>query len=121
MDRVLEGRRLLILDDDYLVAIDVQAMVEDLGAIVIGPVGRLEQARELARTEPLEGAILDVNLNQATTSYPLARELLARGIVVVFLTGYEADSIDAEFRDIPRIAKPCDPRQVERLFESAFG
>lgn len=120
MDRFLNGRRVLILEDDYLAALDVQQMVEELGGTVVGPVGQLEQAQELARAGAFEGAILDVKLD-GKTSYPLARELLDAGLVVVFLTGYEPGAIDAEFRDVPRISKPYDARNGEVILRSAFG
>lgn len=118
-DRFLEGRRILVLEDDYLAALDLQQMVEDLGGVVLGPSGRLDEAQDLARQEPLDGAILDVKLD-SKTSYPLARELLAAGVAVVFLTGYEASAIDPEFRDVPRVSKPYDTRQSERVLRSAF-
>lgn len=120
MDRVLDGCRVLVLEDEYLAALEVQQIVEDLGGSVIGPVGRLEQAQELVREQALDGAILDVKLD-GTTSYPLARELLDAGLVVVFLTGYEAEAIDVEFREVPRLSKPYDIRQGERILRSAFG
>jgi DNA-binding LytR/AlgR family response regulator len=118
-DRLLEGRLILVLEDDYLAALDVAQLVEDLGGEVAGPAGRLEEARALARERPLDGAVLDVNLDRET-SYPLARELLERGVAVVFLTGYEAGSIDAEFSQVPRLTKPYDARQGERILRRAF-
>jgi len=82
--------------------------------------GRLDQAVSLARAEPLDGAILDVRLD-GNTSYSLARELLDAGVAVVFLTGYEAESIEEEFRDIPRIAKPYDATRDQRVLMRAFS
>lgn len=120
MDNFLEGRRLLVLEDDYLVALDVQQMIEDLGGIVVGPVGRLDQARELVRAEQLDGAVLDVNLD-GTTSYALARELRGSGVAVVFLTGYESESLEEEFRGVPRVGKPLDANAGARLLRDAFG
>ncbi|MBM9594650.1 response regulator [Roseitranquillus sediminis] len=118
-ERFLEGRRILVLEDEYLAALDVQQMVEELGGTVVGPAGRLEQARELARAHSLQGAICDVKLN-GHTSYPLARELLSTGVPVVFLTGYEANSLEPEFRDVPRVTKPYDTRQMQDLLRAVF-
>jgi CheY-like chemotaxis protein len=112
MDRFLKGRRILVLEDDYFAALDLQQVIEDLGGIVIGPVGQLEKAQDLARAQAFEGAILDIRLD-GRTSYPLARELMGRGVAVVFLTGFEPDLIEPEFRDVPHIAKPYDPRRGE--------
>jgi DNA-binding response OmpR family regulator len=120
MDRFLEGRRILVLDDEYLAALEVQQTLEDLGAEVVGPLGRLEQAQAVARERMLDGAILDVRLD-GKTSYPLARQLLEAKVVVVFLTGYERGLIDAEFTDVPRLTKPYDARQGERILRSAFS
>ena len=58
MERFLEGRRILVLEDNYFAALDVQEMIEDLGGLVLGPVGRLNQAQALVRSHPLDGAIL---------------------------------------------------------------
>ncbi len=120
MERFLEGRRVLILEDNYLAALDVGQLVEDLGGEVVGPVGRLDRARALARDQRPDGAILDVKLD-GRTSYPLARELLGAGVVVVFLTGYEREAIDPEFRDLPRLRKPYEAREGERVLRRAFG
>jgi len=120
MDRFLEGRRILVLDDDFLLAQEVKDTVEDLGGTVIGPAGRVEQARALVREHAPDGAMLDVNIGTAT-SYELARDLLESGAAVVFLTGYETDSLDPAFRDVPRLSKPYDPEKGERLLREVFG
>lgn len=119
MDRFLQGRRILILDDDYLAALGVQDLVEDLGGIVVGLVGRLDHARQVVREQQIDGAILDIRLDNVT-SYPLARELMEAGTVVVFLTGFEPGSIEPEFRSLPRISKPYNPQQGEHVLRSAF-
>ncbi len=118
-DRFLEGRRILVLEDDYFAAQGVQHIVEDLGGTVVGPVGRLDRAQQLARAEPLDGAILDIRIDE-TTSYPLARELIRANIPVVFLTGYKDDSIEAEFKGVPRVSKPFDSRSGERVLRDTF-
>ncbi len=120
MAKFLEGRRILVVDDDYLIAMDIAETVESYGGKVVGPVGRLPEAQELARREQPDGAILDVNLN-GNTSYPLARELCAAGVTVVFLTGYEATVMTAEFADLPRLSKPFSPRLGEHVLRNAFG
>lgn len=119
MGRVLEGCLVLVLEDDFLAALEVQQMVESFGGTVVGPVGRLDLAQKLARQRSLDGAILDIQLDHRT-SYSLARELLDAGVVVVFLTGYGPGSVEPEFRDVPRLGKPFDRPTSERVLKTAF-
>lgn len=102
----LRGLNLLVVEDAFLVAIDICAQLEACGCKVTGPVARLEPALEVARTESIEGGVLDVNL-AGELSFPVASALEARHLPYVFLTGYDDDSIfPPEFQDVPRLSKP---------------
>lgn len=103
---ILRGLRILVVEDAFLVAIDICAQLEDCGCRVIGPAGRLGKALDLARKEPLDGALLDLNL-AGDLSFPVAAALDARNIPYVFLTGYDSvNMFPREYRDVPRLAKP---------------
>ena len=78
--------RVLLVEDEMLVALMVVDMLERLGHEVIGPATRLKQAIELAQREAFDLAILDVNL-QGTESYPVTEVLVMRGIPFVFASG----------------------------------
>lgn len=110
----LAGRHILIVEDDFFVADDFAATFEGAGAKVVGPAASLSQALELIeRTERLDGALLDINL-QGEMVYALADRLRERGVPVVFATGYDRSAIPDLYADIPLCEKPVDPQQVAR-------
>jgi len=112
--RSLSGRRILIVEDDFFIADDFAAIFEAAGATVVGPVAALPEALKLIeRTERLDGAILDINL-QGEMAYALADALRARGVPLVFATGYDRGAIPERYADIPLCEKPVDPQQVAR-------
>lgn len=104
-DKPLAGLRILFVEDEFVSALDVAMLIADLGAEVVGPTGRLEDAMALAETEALDGAILDFKLDHANTG-PVVDRLLERGIAVVLATGYAADVLPARYARLPRLAKP---------------
>lgn len=120
MSTLLNGRRILVLEDQYPLALDMKDMVEAHGATVVGPVGRVEQALELVRSERIDGAILDVRLHDHD-SLPVADELVTRGIPVIFATGYVTDQLPERFANTPRIAKPFSRIGLERTLRKVFG
>lgn len=103
----LEGRRLLVVEDDAMVAELVCEMLETEGAEVVGPVGSVNEALTLLdRAGPrIDLALLDVNL-RGETSYPIADRLGRAGIPYVFASGYGTDQFDPRFRQTPRCEKP---------------
>ena len=114
----LEGRRLLVVEDDYLVAQVLIDLLEDAGAVVTGPIGSVDEALALIADSPdrFDGAVLDVNLH-GSKSYPIADALTARSIKFIFATGYGADALDEPYRRCPRCEKPFD----QGALIAAFG
>jgi DNA-binding response OmpR family regulator len=117
--RPLNGLKILLVEDEFFVALELKSILHDLGAEVVGPVARLNSARDLATSEPLQGAVLDVKLD-GDTSFPLAEELLQRGVPVIFTTGFDAAALPAKFRDAPRLAKPVNGDALRRLALEQF-
>lgn len=108
----LEGRRILVLEDEYLIALDMSATLESCGADVVGPFARIEEALGwIERGEALDAAILDLDL-RGGRSYPVADALDRRGIPFVFTTGFSVEAIDAAYRHHPRCTKPVDRRAL---------
>lgn len=105
MSELLEGRDILIVDDEYLIALDMSDIVESHGGNVVGPAGRLDEARRLIAAHTVQGAILDINLGP-DCGFPLADELMARNIPIVLATGYDPASLPDRFAAIPVISKP---------------
>ncbi|GGF80996.1 response regulator [Paracoccus acridae] len=110
----LAGRRILIVEDDFVIAHDFATMIGQAGATVIGPVGTLLEAMKLIeRTGHLDGAILDINLGGEMV-YDLVDALQAQGVPVVFATGYDPAAIPARYASVPLCQKPIDPEQIAR-------
>jgi CheY-like chemotaxis protein len=107
------GRRILLVEDEALVAIMMRDMLTDLGYSVVGPVGDRAAALVAARQADIQGAILDLNLRGETT-YPVADELIQRGVPFVFLTGYDRGVIDRHYAEVPLMQKPVDEQTLQR-------
>ncbi|HEX2527226.1 MAG TPA: hypothetical protein VHL31_13140 [Geminicoccus sp.] len=115
MQRVnLSGTRVLVVEDVYVIADDLQHELEHAGAEVVGPVPTLDAAMKLVTAGPgIDGAVLDVELNGQKV-FPLAAELSNRGVPFVFVTGYDQSMIPAEHSHVPRYEKPADAMKIAR-------
>jgi CheY-like chemotaxis protein len=115
----LEGRRLLIVEDEYLVASELMSALEGAGARVFGPVSDVERAVEIVEGSAfkLDCAILDINL-RGEMVYPAAALLAEQSIPFVFVTGYERSSLPKEFSDAPCFTKPVDEQDLIRQLAS---
>lgn len=117
MTSTLTGRRLLVVEDEYLLAVDLVSALEDQGAQVIGPAPSVDAALDIIDGgEPLDGAVLDLNL-QGEMAFPVADALLDREIPFVFATGYDQADIPRRYHLTPRLEKPVGlPGIVRALF-----
>jgi DNA-binding LytR/AlgR family response regulator len=108
----------LLVEDDYLIADDLQNELTKAGAEVIGPVATLAKALQiLGAGTALDGAVLDVNLGGEKV-FPLVDALRQRGIPSVFVTGHDERAIPAAYADVPHCEKPagaCKVAQALRL------
>ncbi len=106
----LEGRLILIVEDDYLVAQALVDLLDDAGAEVVGPIGWIDEALAYVEDDShkLDGAVLDINLH-GKKSYPVADALAARSVGFVFSTGYDGSVIEDKYRHHPRCEKPFRP------------
>jgi CheY-like chemotaxis protein len=117
----LLGRKILVVEDAYLVAMDLCEEMEGLGCTVVGPVGRLELALDLAQREQIDGAVLDVNL-AGELSFPVAEALSARHIPYVLVTSYDDDAaFPSEYRNILRFSKPYRSSHLAPILARYFG
>jgi two-component SAPR family response regulator len=108
----LRNQRILIVEDQYLIAADLSRALARLGGVVVGPVASAEAARtELADAE-IDLAFLDVNLDGQMV-FPLADELERRGIPFIFVTGHDATVLPQRFGTKLRLAKPFTVQSVE--------
>ncbi|MGH7246622.1 MAG: hypothetical protein ACREH9_00820, partial [Pseudomonadota bacterium] len=107
--------RVLLVEDEALVAMMIQECLTEFGYQVIGPIGTAAEAAARAEDAQFEAAVLDINLGDGAI-YPGADVLAARGVPLVFVTGYDADSVDARFRDIPILQKPIEREDMKKIF-----
>jgi DNA-binding NtrC family response regulator len=98
-------RRVLLVEDEMLVAWLLEDMLADLGCAVVGPASSVNQALAMIDVEAIDAAVLDVNLN-GQKSYPIADALAARGVPFVFSTGYDKDTLPNAYRAFPVLQKP---------------
>lgn len=101
----LDGKRILVVEDEYLIAADLKRSLRDRGAEVVGPVGDLAKGLALARYGGLDAAVLDINL-EGDASFPIADVLAKDGVPFVFLTGYDAWSLPDAYAGTTTLAKP---------------
>jgi CheY-like chemotaxis protein len=119
-DTGLHNRRILVVEDDYLLADDLRYALEKGGAIVLGPVPRVEMALKLINCGPtLDGALLDINL-AGEMVFPVADALAARNVCFLFTTGYAASDVPPKYRHVARCEKPLDLRLVQRLLGEEY-
>lgn len=110
---MLHGRRVLLVEDESLVAMHVEDMLLDLGCEVVIAM-RLEQALTYARSEDFDLAVLDVNLGN-TRSYPIADVLSERCTPFLFATGYGRQGLETAYQAVPVLQKPYQAAPLEHL------
>jgi CheY-like chemotaxis protein len=109
------GLRILLVEDEAMVAMIIEDTLNDLGCEILGPMSSIERALAAAQTtERIDGAFLDVNL-RGELVYPVAEALEARGVPFAFVTGYGEQGIAERFRSAPVLTKPFLPETVEQL------
>lgn len=114
---LLAGRRVLIVEDEYLVADDVAAALRAAGATVVGPFGSLPAAERAVAEELFDCAVLDVNL-RGRHSTPIAQSLDAAGVPTLVVTGYSRDALPDPLQAASRLEKPVAAREVPEALAS---
>lgn len=107
----LSGRRVLVVEDEVMVAWTLEDMLAELGCTVVGPAARVDQALAMIEAEAVDAVVLDVNLN-GEKSYPVADALAARGVPFVFSTGYNKNNLHPGYLGFPMLQKPFERSQL---------
>lgn len=118
---VLAGLRMLIVEDEAMVAMMLEDQLMELGCVVVGVAGSVSEG--LAKIDlvaaDLDAAVLDVNLGGEKV-FPVAAKLTERGVPFIFATGYGLAGISPDFARTPTLAKPYSPHQLEMMLASVM-
>jgi CheY-like chemotaxis protein len=117
-DRPLAGLRILVVEDEFIVAMELREEMERLGATVTAAVATLADAREEAAAK-IDGVLLDVQLGSDKT-FELAADLQAAGTPFILTTGFDPAMLPEPLRDRPRLSKPFSPAALKRMATDVF-
>lgn len=111
--------RIMVVEDEVLVGMDLVMLLEDWGYRPNGPHASVREAIEAFENFEPQAAILDINLGGGETSMPIAKELAARGIPFVFLTGYTRLHVcgDPLIENVPRMKKPVSEDELRSMLK----
>jgi CheY-like chemotaxis protein len=113
-DKLLSGRRVLIVEDEMLVLMNIEFMLADLGCEYVTAAATVDQALAQLEAHDFDAAVLDVNLN-GDDSYAVADALGARGVPFAFSTGYSDEGMREGYRDRPMLRKPYQREGLVRI------
>ena len=121
MTNALQGRRVLVIEDESLVAMLLETILEDMGCTPVGPASNIDEGEALARDEAaFDAALLDVNV-AGRQVFPVAAALKARGVPFVFSTGYGEGGLPDEWRGNPTIQKPFTEAAIRDALMKAMN
>ncbi len=111
-DMLMEHQRVLVIEDEYVVAEAIERTLRRAGATVLGPVPSVDQAMALLdQGGRIDGAVLDINLGEQKV-YPVVDRLLARGVRCVFATGNDIADVPSNYKEIVRLEKPVEASSI---------
>jgi DNA-binding response OmpR family regulator len=114
----LSGVRVLVVEDDYFIADEICSTLRKHGAEIVGPVPDVEAGLQLVESEPLDCAVLDINL-QGSFAFGIASELQRRGTPAIFATGYDDSVLPRELSGCIRLEKPVNLHALLQAVQSA--
>ena len=107
IDVDLAGRRILVIEDEYYLAMELQDEIEQAGGAVIGPCADAKTCLTLLKGDRADAAIVDINLGNGP-SFEVADALRSIGVPFLFLTGYDAETVPDRLRDVLCVQKPAN-------------
>jgi len=119
MDKLLTGRRLLIIEDEMLVLMLIEDMLEDLGCTSVTTAATVERALELIGAHDFDAAMLDMNLNGDST-HAVADALARKRVPFIFATGYAGREMREGYGDRPILTKPYHPDELAAILTPFF-
>jgi DNA-binding NtrC family response regulator len=119
--KLLAGQRILLAEDEGLIAIELERMLENFGCDLVGPLSSVDQVLEAVQRGSFDGAILDVNL-RGRQIFEIMPKLQELGMPIIIASGYgDVTLFPAQFRAMPRLAKPFDEGELRQICETVFG
>lgn len=106
--------RILVVEDNILIAMDVEDLIAEQGCTPVGPVSNVADGLAAVRQTVLDGAVLDVNLGDERV-WPVAELLDEQGVPFVIATGYSDAEIPDRFKACPRLEKPITPNRLAAI------
>ena len=120
MSESLAGRRILVVEDESLVAMLLETILEDMGCLAVGPAATVDEGLRMASDEAVDAALLDVNV-AGRQVFPIAQVLKDRGVPFIFSTGYGEGGLPDEWRGQPTLQKPFTEAAVRDALMTAMG
>jgi len=119
------GRRILVVEDEFLISVTTVDFLESLGCEVVGPAARVAEAFELAKSEALDAALLDINI-AGDMVWPVAEVLRRKGVPFILLSAHpRLSEIPALLAAAPRLEKPLEQnhllRQLSAIWDASIG
>ena len=112
--------RVLVVEDEFLVALELSRIVERAGYSVVGPAETVATTRKMLAQQEVDLALLDINL-RGELVFPIADYLEAIGLPYIFVTGNSPSSLPVEYRHRPVVQKPYNPQLLLALIEEQLA
>jgi CheY-like chemotaxis protein len=116
----LDGLRVLLVEDEAIIAMTAEDMLEELGCTIAATATNIEEAFACVEKREFDVALLDINLN-GHQSLPVAAALKEKGTPFVFTTGYGAAGSGADYADVPLVTKPYQIADLQAAIGQALG
>lgn len=116
----LSGQRILIVEDEAVIAMLLEDQLEELGCVVVGAASSVADALAEIEREAIDAVVLDLNL-RGEHSYPIAEALTAQGTPYLFITGYGSQGLDPEYQDKPVLQKPFNSSALQQALAGLLG
>ncbi len=117
---IAKGARILIVEDEMMIAMLLDDLLKSYGYKVVGPASRVNKALGLVCSEDIDAGILDLNV-AGEVVYPVADALTMRGVPFLFITGYKASAISQKYRERPTLQKPFKPQVLKETLRALLG
>ena len=109
---MLAGRHILVVEDEYAIAVDIVFSFQEAGAKIVGPAATVDDALKLVKDEPrIDCAVIDLNL-RGEMAFPVADALAERGVPYIFATGYDPSVVPPRHANVTLCEKPITPSRI---------